>query len=460
MLPTPPALPGLPVIGNLLAYRKDHVEVFWHAYRSLGSIFTIRLGPQNAVVLIGPEHHRFFFTQVDRLLSMPEIYKFVVPMFGRVLNAEPDVQLRRKQLNLMHSAMQGERMRAQVDVMVHETSAWLDTLGHDGEFELYDAFSKLAMKIAASAFMGREIRERLEEFVPLYEDLARGMDFVLPPNLPLPRFRRRDRARQRLNAMLGTIIAERRAGIRRSDDFLQTIVDGRDAGCGLTADETVVGFALMTVFTGYITTAAQLCWSLVQLLQHPDYLALVQSEQASVFPPGVAVSVEALGRLERLEWALKESQRMHPVMSHYARYNAEDYELSGYRVPKGWLTMVCPAVAHRLPEVFSRPDTYDPERFAPGREEDQKPYSLIGFSEGLYKCPGARFGINEMKCVVSLLLQRYSLRLLEPAPVRDFEMGVIRPKPPCLVRYAARREQRIPITRPSTGVIHMREVVH
>jgi len=129
-------------------------------------------------------------------------------------------------------------------------------------------------------------------------------------------------------------------------------------------------------------------------------------------------------------------------MSHYARYNTRSYELSGYCIPRGWLTMVCPAVAHRLPEVFSRPDSYDPMRFSPERAEDQRhPYSLIGFGAGLYRCPGASFGANEMKCILSLLLQRYALELAQPDPARNYEMGVIRPKPPCLVRYTARQHR-------------------
>jgi len=440
----PPALPGLPFLGNLLEYRRDHVEVFWRAYKALGPIFSIRLGPQRAVVLIGPENHRFFYSQVDRLLSLPEVYSFVVPMFGPVLNAAKEEAVRKKHLALLHSAFQGKKMDGHVQVMARETSAWLDTLGDAGTFELYDAFAALGMNIAASAFMGHEIRQRMSEFLPLYEDLAKGMEFVLPPNLPLPRFRRRDRARRQLSEMIRPIIAERQAHPERYDDFLQTITEGKYLDEGQEADETIVGLALMTVFTAYITTAAQTCWSLLHLLQHPNYLTLVQDEQDEVLghqPENI--TAESLGQLEKLEWALKESQRLQPVMSHYARYNTQAYELGGYFIPRGWLTMICPAVAHRLPGVFSQPDIFDPARFSPARAEDRKySYSLIGFSAGAYRCPGAGFGTNEMKCIVSMLLQRYKLELVESHPGRNYENGVIRPHPPCRVSYTRRKVSR------------------
>ena len=429
----------MPLLGNLPAYRRDHLAVFRGGYARLGPVFSIKLGPQRAVVLIGPQLHRFFFTEVDRTLSMPELYRFVVPMFGPVLNAAEDVTTRRAQLELLHSAFRGERLSVHVDVMARETAAWIDGLGVAGEFELYEELSRLTMNVAAAALIGWEVRARMDEFTPLFEDLARGMDFVLPPNLPLPRFRRRDRARVELTKMIRPVIGARRANPDAHDDFLQVIVNESVAG-SLVDDETAVGLALATLFTGYLTTAAQASWVLVQLLQHPQWLKRVIDElDQQLGGDPRAIDRHALGKLEVLDRAIKESQRMHPVMSHYARYNRQGYEIAGYDVPAGWMTMVCPAVAHRLPEVFPDPDRYDPDRFGPGRQGEWKhPYALIGFSAGVYRCPGAGFGVAEIKCIVATLLLRLELTLRRLAPAAAFDMGVVRPAPPCPIAYRRR----------------------
>ena len=453
----PPALKGLPLLGNYLGYRRDRVGLFRRGYDELGPIFSIRLGPQRAAVLIGPDYHRFFFEEADRTLSLPEVYRFVVPMFGGVLNAARDERTRRAHLDLLHSAFRGARMQGYIKVMEQEVSDWLDTLGAGGDFEIYETFAGLGMRIAASAFLGRGVRGRMDEFLPLFHDLARGMDFILPPDLPLPRFQRRDVARRRLYEMIRPVFDEHRACPGRHGEFLQAIVDAGGRGEGAEADETAAGLALMTIFTGYIATAAQTCWSLILLLQHPHYLALIEQEREAILDdrPG-AIDASSLQRLECLDRALKESQRLHPVMSHYARFNARSYELGGYLVPKGWLTMVCPAVAHRLPEVFADPDRFDPDRFAPGRAEDcGRPYSLIGFGAGLYRCPGAGFGTNEMKCILSLLLRRYTLELPGTDPGAAFDMGVTRPSPPYRVRYRSRMSPVAP-SRPERDARHPR----
>jgi sterol 14-demethylase len=443
-LPPPPALPGLPLLGSLLEYRRDHVEVFRRGYETLGPVFSIRLGPQRAVVLIGPEYHQFYFSQADRALALPPVYRFVVPMFGKVLNAA-DTEPRLKQLAIVRHAFSGPLLPRYIQTMVAETRAWLDTLGPEGEFNLWSALESLGVKIATAALLGDELRARVHELVPLLDDLARGMEFVLPPNLPLPRFRRRDRARRRLTEIVRPMIEERQRHPDAHQDFLQTLANARYLDDSPMPDETIVGMTLMTAFTGYISTAAQTCWALVHLLQHPEYLAEVMNEQRTIVDESSeGLSFESLTRLERLEWALKETQRLRPVMSHYARYNAQSYELGGYRVPQGWLTMVCPAVAHRLPELFSNPDVYDPWRFAPGRAEDAKHvYSLIGFGGGVYRCPGSRFGVNEMKMILSLLLEKYTLELDPADPKPNYDIGIIRPDPACRVSYRRRpRHQR------------------
>ncbi|GGK76565.1 cytochrome P450 [Mangrovihabitans endophyticus] len=426
---TPPMIKAPPVVGSLLEWRRDHDQLFLRAYRELGPVFGVRLGPRRGAVLIGPQHHEFYFREVDRRLSVPELYRFVVPMFGDVMMAATDTARRRRHVALLQSAFQSGRLAGYADVMTAEVDAWLDSLGESGEFDLWDAVEPVVMRIAASALMGAEIRARIDEFRPLLVDLARGMEFILPPNLPLRRFRRRDQARRELAEMVRPMLAERRRAPGRHDDFLQVLAD--DAALAAEGDEVPVGMALCTIFTGYITTAAQACWTLALLLRHPTYLARV---------------VDAADRTSRaalLDLAFKEALRLRPVMGFYARTNRQDLHVGGYRLPRGWMTMLCPGVAHRLPEIFADPDRYDPDRFAPSRAEDKRhPHALIGFSGGFYRCPGQAFGTTEVRVLLNGLISRYDLEPLAAEPAADLELGVTRPRSPCPVRY--RRRQRWP----------------
>ena len=54
-LTTPPVLSGaLPGVGHLLEFSRNRAGLMMRGLEEQGRIFTIKLGPQNVAVLIGP----------------------------------------------------------------------------------------------------------------------------------------------------------------------------------------------------------------------------------------------------------------------------------------------------------------------------------------------------------------------------------------------------------------------
>jgi sterol 14-demethylase len=438
--PTPPAMPGLPVLGNLLEFNRDRYGLLQRGYDTLGPIFSLRLGPKRAAVLIGPTYHQVFFEETDHILSMGQAYKFLVPMFGEPVGVTAAPEDYQEQRAILLELFKSAKMEGYVQVMAQEVQAWLETLGESGTFEVVESCQRLAQQIAAHAFLGSEFRQHLDEpFWHLFHDLVAGMDAVLPPSLPLPRFLRRDRARRQMHAMIRPLIAERRGPSGKHHDFLQTLVEARYADGRPLTEALIVSFIISLMFAGHETTAGQASWGLIQLLQHPDYLRVVLEEQAHALPRGQPITLETLRHVPHLIWALRETERTRPAAGLLMRYTVEPYEVGGYHVPAGWLTLISPYLAHRLPEVFHEPAHYDPWRFAPDRAEDrQHRFALVGFGGGVHKCMGMNFATNEMAVLITLLLQQYHLELLTPDPhPRREKMRAARPTP-CWIRYQRR----------------------
>lgn len=436
--PTPPELAAPPLVGHALEFRSDRPALFRRGYETLGPVFSIKLGTKPAAVLIGPQYHEIFFTETDKALSMHKTYAFLAAMFGQVaFTASPETYM--AQRHILHAPFKAAKMKGYVAIMQEEVQAWLDALGEAGEMELTGQINVLVQNVAAHALMGEEFRRQMgREFWDLYVELNQGLDPLLPPNLPLPKFRRRDRARAKMLAILQPIVQERRRHPEAYDDFLQEFVNSRYKDGREVEDEVIMNLILGLMFAGHETTAGQAAWTVIELARHPEYLALVREELQECLPPGTTLDLERMAGLQCLEWAVREVSRLHPSADMLLRQAEEDVDVGDYVVPKGWVVFVTSAQAHRLEELFEEPAAFDPLRFAPGREEDrQHKFAMIPFGGGVHKCTGMNFANNEMMAINALLFQQFDVELVTRDPQVFYGMGAARPEP-TILRYRRR----------------------
>jgi sterol 14-demethylase len=154
---------------------------------------------------------------------------------------------------------------------------------------------------------------------------------------------------------------------------------------------------------------------------------------------GDDVLLSKLKRMRALECCLKEAERLYPPLVMLMRRTLRPFEVGDNVVPSGNLAMVSPGVCHREPRTFREPDLFDPDRFAPPREEDRKvPYSLIGFGGGKHRCIGMAFAHQQIKVIWGILLQRFDFKLLDAFVQPDYSTFVVGPRHPCRVNYQKR----------------------
>jgi sterol 14-demethylase len=323
-----------------------------------------------------------------------------------------------------------------MEVMQEVVQTWLDSLDTEGEIELTGEIGRLVQEVAGNCFLGPEIHQTIgREFWDLYTDIGKALDPLLPPNLPLPKFRRRDRAKRQMIEILRPVIIERRQHPERYDDFLQDLVNKKDEHGQEAGEELILNMLIAFMFAGHETTAGQAAWTIIMLLQHPDMLRRVldEIEQAGVMTG--AIDHRQLAQLQKLAWTVREVERLRPSAELLLRTVKEDIEFEGYLVPAGWLVQVSQGISHRLPDHFEQPDQFDPLRYAPERAEDkQHRFALFGFGGGIHKCTGMNFANTEMIIITTLLLRKFELALLTPEPGIERGLGASRPEK-TMVKY-------------------------
>ncbi len=403
---------GKPVIGHLVEMMQNREGLFKRGYREHGDLFTIKLGPQPVVVVTGAEHNKQFYMETDKTLNMQDGYAFLKASIGEVLfTASPEAYY--NQRPVLQELFRRERMVGYIQAMNIEVQRWLDSLGQSGEIDITAEMLRLTQYVAGRAFIGSRFNEELgEDFWQEYAAISASLDFVLPPNLPLPKFIRRDRAKKRIINRLMPIIEHRRKNIDQHDDLITILLKTPLKDGTFMKDEEIVTLFMGLIFAGHETTAGQAAWTIALLLRHPEYLERVQDEIKRTVAYGTPIDAATLSKLEHIYWAIDETTRLQPSADTQMRTVDTPIKLGEYEIPAGWRLMVSGATSHYLESAWSNPHEFDPMRYSPERAEGKNPFAIIGFGGGIHKCTGMNFAKNEMAIITALLFQQFNVELI------------------------------------------------
>lgn len=214
------------------------------------------------------------------------------------------------------------------------------------------------------------------------------------------------RARHRLDAITGELIAERRArlavtgGGPSGDDLLGLLLDS-----GLT-DREIRDELVTMVIAGHETVAASLTWTLMLLAEHPDVQERSRAELA-----GLAGPVGLLHGREQLPWTralVDEALRLYPPAWVVSRRSTRDDVLGELPVPAGTLAIISPWLVHRRPDVWPEPEAFRPERFL---DPAATRHAYLPFGQGPRLCIGRDFALGEMVVVLGRILESHRLAL-------------------------------------------------
>jgi len=401
--PTPPELRGgLPLLGHTIDFVQDTIGLLKRARHDCGSVAKFRVVGKNMVLLTGPEVQEAFFRAPDELLSPSEAYKMMVPVFGQGVAYDNDPKKMFEQLHMLVPALQDRRMRTYGEIIAAEVKQSVAAWGDEGVIDFYHYAQSLTLFTSSHCLLGREFRlELTKEFAEVYHDLERSIVPIayIHPYLPIPAFRRRDRARAKLGEMVARIVHRRRASGTTGEDFLQTLMEARYSdGTALTEHE-ITGMLVAAMFAGHHTSAVTTAWTLLELLQHPDALRDVRAEIDLQIGGNGPVTIQALRDSNETEWAVKEALRLHPPLFMLLRAVQHDFDVAGYRIPTGTWCIVSPLIAHQDDAAFADAASFEPKRYAPGRAEDKKPYTYIAFGSGRHMCLGSAFALLQIKTI-------------------------------------------------------------
>ena len=441
-----PVLGGaLPLLGHMTGFARDPVALMRRVRAECGDAGEVRLLGKRIVLLSGTAAQEAFCRAPDEQLSQKIAYRLMTPVFGKGVVFDAPVEKLNEQLRILMPALRDKNMRTYAEIFTAEVDAMVETWGESGEIDVLDFTAELTTYTSSHCLLGPEFRYGMtEEFARVYAALEAGVNAIayVNPYLPLPVFRRRDKARARLVEMITENIERRRRSGETKSDALQVLMDSRYSdGSALTPNE-ITGILTASMFAGHHTSSGTAAWTLIELLRHPEWLAKARAEVDAIYARDGAVSYQALREVPVLESVIKEVLRLHPPLIILMRGVLHDFEVGDVTIPAGRLVAISPTVSHAIPELFRDPERFDPSRYEAGREEDSEQFGWIPFGGGPHRCSGSAFALMQLKAITARLIRSWNFELVSPHPsyVPDYTKMVVQPQHPCLVRYRRRTD--------------------
>jgi cytochrome P450 len=307
-------------------------------------------------------------------------------------------------------------------------------LGSAGSVDVFDLTRRLGhrMGLASWAGPGSAQGEAFDRLVRAFDTLDGADAFVHPDAMAAVAASDKRAERAALEEIAGIVAAAVRdwdAGGGHDDSLFGRIVDAWSSEepdvrmRGIAFDIALIHIASMS------NLAAALGWALVDLIEHPAFLARVIGGEADL---AQRCALESTRMAQR---SIMSRAVLSPV-----RLDTGDVT---YQVPPGWtIATLLPLLNTSAAPGLQR---WDPERWTRHRLTDEKalpsPMLVTAFGHGRHSCPAQPFSLSAMTAAMTHLLGRYQMTprwTTHPRPVPAQIGGVARADGPCRLDYVRR----------------------
>ena len=243
---------------------------------------------------------------------------------------------------------------------------------------------------------------------------------------PYPGRRKADAARAYLRAEVRRLVAERRRGAA-GDDLIGHLMQAQDPETGESmSDDDIADNILTFIIAGHETTALALTWTFYLLSLHPEAAERVVAEVEAVSGGG-ELNPGHVGALAYTRQVVQEAMRLYPPAAVIPRKAISDLTLGEHPVKKGDTVYVPVYALHRHHALWSEPDRFDPERFAPDAVKARHRFAYMPFGAGPRVCIGMGFALTEAVAVLATLIRTFRLSMLPGAEPEVRLMVTLRP---------------------------------
>lgn len=433
--PTSPPGPRSRFPGDLiLRVTRERIALLRTMAAEHGDVSQLMLGKQRIVMLTNPDDIRDLLVTNQRMFRKGQALERAKVLVGEgLLTSEGEHHLRQRRLvqPAFHRARIGAYAGAMTAAAMSRQTQW-----SDGErLDANRAMMHITLDIVAATLFGADVGAESSDIGEALDDVFEAFTIGYGPLTPLldmlPTARRRRFAagKQRVDATIDRIIAERRRSGEDTGDLLSMLLHATDTegdGTGMS-DQQLRDEAITLFIAGHETTANALTWTWLLLARSPDAERALHDEVDRVLGDGLP-TMDELTQLPMTRAIVAESMRLYPPAFVVGRRAMEPYSVGGFDFPARTIFLAPQFIVHRDPRWWPHAEQFKPERWLDDAATAARPkMAYFPFGAGTRICVGEQFAWMEAMLVLATIARRWRIRVDGPDPELE-PIITLRPK--------------------------------
>lgn len=413
---------GLPVLGHTIELFRGGTDFVLESYRRYGPVYYTRSPAMDAVAAFGPDATQEVLSNRNKDFSTVAWEDVIGPFFTRgLLLMDGDEHMYHRRI--MQGAFTRTRLSGYIEHMDTVATAVVahDWPVNDNRFLFSPAVKELTLDIASVVFMGHQPgsdHELVTKIKRAYETTTRAGGAIIRTPVPPFKWWRGLQARKVLEDYFTQRVAEQRNST--GTDMLTVLCHTADEDGNSFTDTDIVNHMIFLMMAAHDTSTSTMTTMAYHLAANPEWQERLREEGERIGDH--PLDIDTLDKLETFDLVINECLRMMAPLPFSVRRAVRDTSILGHYIPAGTNINLWPGLNHRLPELWTDPERFDPDRFAEPRSEHKRHrYAFAPFGGGAHKCIGLVFGQLEVKTIMHRILRNYRLELPRPGYVPKYD---------------------------------------
>lgn len=420
-----PHFKGNILFGQSAAFVNRCDQLFDDMYTKCGEVNVTNILFKKCFTLLSPDANELVLLNKDNAFSNKLGWDPMLdPLFqnGLMLKDGEDHRYSRR---IMNAAFSRDALRSYISLSNHQAQNTLASWSTKATTLFYPSIKALTLELAMRLFVGVSPGAKADQLNRWFSQLVDASLVFSKANIPYTRFWYGVRARQHLLAYFQEIAPQKRAC--PGEDMLSRLTQARDENGQRFTDLEIAENMVFLMMAAHDTTTSAMTSLVYFLAKHTHWQNALREEIQGLGRENL--NYDDLPQLSVCGKAFKEALRMMPPLAVIPRGTTEPVPYKEFILPNNSLVQICPIFTHYQEDIWTNPNTFDPERFSSQRQEDKRHrYAYIPFGGGAHKCLGLHFAEHQVKIVMFHLLKNYDIEMVNESAMVWQKVPIVHPK--------------------------------